>query len=248
MPNTSQHYIDGAWVDPVAPRPFRILDPALNAPVGEVALGDAADVDAAVAAARRAFDGWSRSAKLDRLEALRRLEQAFAARLEEMAQAISTEMGAPLTMAREEQAQCGVDILRSFIDVLEAHETVETLPGGDVVLREPIGVCGLVTPWNWPVNQIALKVAPAIAAGCACVLKPSEHTPLSAALFAQIVDEAGLPPGVFNLVQGDGETVGEAMSRHPGIDMMSFTGSTRAGVLVSKAAAETVKRVTLELG
>ncbi|MEO0679725.1 MAG: aldehyde dehydrogenase family protein [Pseudomonadota bacterium] len=248
MPNTAQHYIDGAWVDPVAPRPFRILDPALNAPVGEVALGDAADVDAAVAAARRAFDGWSRSAKLDRLEALRRLEQAFAARLEEMAQAISTEMGAPLTMAREEQAQCGVDNLRSFIDELEAHETVETLPGGDVVLREPIGVCGLVTPWNWPVNQIALKVAPAIAAGCACVLKPSEHTPLSAALFAQIVDEAGLPPGVFNLVQGDGETVGEAMSRHPGIDMMSFTGSTRAGVLVSRAAAETVKRVTLELG
>jgi aldehyde dehydrogenase (NAD+) len=211
-------------------------------------LGTAADVDAAVAAASRAFKTFSLTDKAHRLALLKRLQAVFEARLEEMAVAISTEMGAPITMARNAQADCGVEHIKAFITALEKQHESETLASGDLLLREPIGVVGLITPWNWPINQIAQKVVPALAIGATCVLKPSEYTPYSAALFAEFVHEAGYPPGVFNLVFGDGPTVGAAMSRHPDIQMMSFTGSTRAGVLVAKDAAETIKRVTLELG
>lgn len=248
MRNLTEFYIDGAWTAPLSATPFRVMNPADNRPIGEVMLGSAADVDRAVAAAKAAFESYSRTTKAERLALLEKLRAIFAARLEEMAHAISTEMGAPITMARTVQADCGIHHIQSVIDALTAQPDTETLPNGDVLMRDPIGVCGLITPWNWPINQIVLKVAPALAAGATCVLKPSEHTPLSAALFAQFVHEAGFPPGVFNLVHGDGPTVGAALSRHRDVAMMSFTGSTRAGILVTKDAADTVKRVTLELG
>ncbi len=241
-------YIDGAWVDPVDPSAYPIMNPATNSQIGTVSLGSGADVDRAVAAASRAFESFSKTSKSERLTLLRRLRDIMEARNEEMAKAISQEMGAPLTMAREEQAACGIAYAEDFADILEAMEDQETLPNGDVVLRDPIGVCGLITPWNWPINQITQKVLPALAVGATCVLKPSEYTPLSAALFAEMVDEAGYPAGVFNLIFGNGPVVGAALSSHPDIAMMSFTGSTRAGVLVSKDSADTVKRVALELG
>jgi aldehyde dehydrogenase (NAD+) len=248
MTDLLHFYIDGAWVDPVESTPFPILNPASNTRIGTVALGSAADVDRAVAAALRAFDSFSRTPKAERLALLHRLHAVMTARNDEMAQAITTEMGAPITLSRAEQAGCGPAYARDFAAELERLDEEETLPNGDTVRREPIGVCGLITPWNWPINQIAQKVMPALAVGATCVLKPSEHTPLSAALFAEMIAEAGYPAGVFNLVFGDGPTVGSALSRHPDIAMMSFTGSTRAGALVSRDAADTVKRVTLELG
>lgn len=241
-------YIDGTWVTPLVESKFPIKNPASDSVIGTVTLGAAADVDRAVAAASRAFASFSLTSKKERLELLRKLRNILVARNEEMAQAISQEMGAPITMARNEQAACGSGYADDFLKVLEEFEACEALGNGDEIRREPIGVCGLITPWNWPLNQIALKVLPALAAGCTCVLKPSEHTPLSAALFAEMVHEAGYPPGVFNLVYGDGPEVGAALSRHPDIAFMSFTGSTRAGTLVSKDSAETVKRVALELG
>lgn len=248
MTNTQQFYIDGAWVDPISATDFPILNPADNSQVGTVALGSSADVDAAVEAATRAFETFSETSKEERLALLEKLEQVFTVRLEEMAQAITTEMGAPITMSREAQAACGIDLINSFAEALKEQLERETLPNSDVLMREPIGVCGLITPWNWPINQLVQKVVPALAVGATCVLKPSEHTPLSAALFAEFIHEAGYPAGVFNLVYGDGPNVGAAMSRHPDIALMSFTGSTRAGIMVSKDAADTVKRVTLELG
>lgn len=249
MITLDKFYIDGAWVAPAAGvTTMPIRNPASNAQIGTLSLGTEADVDRAVAAARHAFESFGFTPKAERLALLYRLRDETAARMEELAQAISTEMGAPITMAREVQADAALGHLDAFIAALEGQEEEETLPNGDILSREPIGVCGLITPWNWPVNQIALKVIPALAAGCTCVLKPSEHTPLSAQIYAEIVDAAGYPAGVFNMVQGDGPTVGAAMSRHPGIDMMSFTGSTRGGRAVQKDAAETIKRVTLELG
>lgn len=248
MTNTQQFYIDGAWVDPISATPFPILNPANNGQVGTVSLGSSADVDAAVAAAKRAFKTFSKTSKQERLALLERLEQVFTARLEEMAQAITTEMGAPISMSRDVQAACGIELIKSVADALREQPQRETLPNSDVLMREPIGVCGLITPWNWPINQMVQKVVPALAVGATCILKPSEHTPLSAALFAEFVHEAGYPVGVFNLIYGDGANVGSAMSRHVDIDLMSFTGSTRAGIMVSKDAADTVKRVTLELG
>ncbi len=248
MKNLNKFYIDGAWVDPIAATPFAIMNPASNTQIGTVALGSAKDVDAAVAAAKRAFVTFSKTDKATRIALLERLHAVFTARLEEMAQAITAEMGAPISMSRDSQAACGIDHIKSFIDALKEQPEREILPNTDLLIREPIGVCGLITPWNWPINQIAQKVVPALATGATSVLKPSEYTPLSAALFAEFVHEAGYPAGVFNLVYGDGPNVGAAMSRHPDIAMMSFTGSTRAGIMVSKDAAETVKRVTLELG
>ncbi|MEP2716379.1 aldehyde dehydrogenase family protein [Pseudophaeobacter sp.] len=248
MITCDKFYIDGAWVDPIAPRLFPIMNPADNSQIGTVSLGTKADVDLAVAAASRAFESFSKTSKEHRLTLLRSLRDVIEARNEEMAQAISTEMGAPITMARAEQAACGFAYAEDFANILEAMEDQEILPNGDVVLREPIGVCGLITPWNWPINQIAQKVLPALAVGATCVLKPSEYTPLSAVLFAEMVAQAGYPAGVFNLVFGNGPVVGAALSAHPDIAMMSFTGSTRAGVLVSKDSADTVKRVALELG
>ena len=225
-----------------------VMNPATEAQIGTVAMGNAADVDRAVAAAKAAFEAFSATSKLVRLDLLHRLKAATERRFEDLAQAMRMEMGAPITMARAAQADAAIGHLQGFIDALEELEERKVLASGDILLREPIGVCGLITPWNWPMNQIALKVIPALATGSTCILKPSEHTPISAMIYAEIIHEAGYPPGVFNLVNGDGPTVGAALSRHPDIQMMSFTGSTRAGIAVTRDAAETVKRVTLELG
>lgn len=242
------HYIDGAWVKGESGQVIEITNPATEAQIGTVTLGTETEVDRAVAAAKTAFESYSRSSKSERLGYLRALQSALEARLDDMGQAISQEMGAPITLARNAQAGCGPRHAAAFIAALEAHEETYSLPNGDTILKEPIGVCGLITPWNWPINQIAQKVMPALAVGATCVLKPSEFTPYSAAIFAECVHAAGIPAGVFNLVFGDGHGVGAAMSRHPGIAMMSFTGSTRAGAMVSRDSAETVKRVALELG
>lgn len=248
MRDLNKFYIDGTWKTPVSATPFPIMNPAKNTQIGTVSLGSKEDVNVAVKAASRAFETYSLTTKEQRLELLDRLETIFTERLDEMAHAISTEMGAPISMARDVQAACGIDYIKDFKVELKKQVDTEILANGDVLVRDPIGVCGLITPWNWPINQIALKVIPALAIGSTCILKPSEHTPLSAQLFAEFIHEAGYPEGAFNLVFGDGPTVGSAMSKHPDIAMMSFTGSTRAGVLVSKDAADTVKRVTLELG
>ncbi len=225
-----------------------VMNPATEAQIGTVAMGNAADVDRAVAAAKAAFEGFSATSKQVRLDLLYRLKAVTERRFEDLAQAMRMEMGAPITMARAAQADAAIGHLQGFIDALEELEERKVLASGDILLREPIGVCGLITPWNWPMNQIALKVIPALGTGSTCILKPSEHTPISAMIYAEIIHEAGYPPGVFNLVNGDGPTVGAALSRHPDIQMMSFTGSTRAGIAVTRDAAETVKRVPLELG
>jgi aldehyde dehydrogenase (NAD+) len=248
MNNLLKFYIDGKWVAPSSTTTMPVMNPATEQQIDIVALGNQTDVDTAVAAAKSAFESFSLTSKAERLELLQRLKEVTEKRFEDLAQAMRMEMGAPITMSRDAQADAAIGHLQGFIDALENLEDRTTLTNGDVLLREPIGVCGLITPWNWPMNQIALKVVPALAAGCTCVLKPSEHTPISAMIYAEIIDEAGYPAGVFNLVNGDGLTVGAAMSRHPDIQMMSFTGSTRAGTAITCDAAETVKRVTLELG
>ncbi len=247
-PRLGQFYIDGAWVDPDSTRTFPLSNPATEEQLGEIVLGNERDVDRAVGAAAQAFETWGYATKDVRLQPLRRLLEISRERIDDMAQAMTMEMGCAITFSRDVQADSAVGHLESVIDALEAQDTREALPNGDIILREPIGVCGLITPWNWPINQIVLKVVPALAAGCTCILKPSEHTPLSAVIYAEMIHDAGFPAGVFNLVQGDGPTVGAALSRHPDVHMMSFTGSTRAGVAVTKDAADTVKRVTLELG
>jgi aldehyde dehydrogenase (NAD+) len=248
MDNLQKFYIGGQWVAPASDATMPVLNPATEAQIGSVAMGNAADVDKAVAAAKAAFESFSQTSKADRLALLHRLKTVTEKRIEDLAQAMRMEMGAPISMARDAQADAAVGHLQGFIDALETLEERTTLANGDVLMREPIGVCGLITPWNWPMNQIALKVIPALATGCTCVLKPSEHTPVSAMVYAEIIHEAGYPAGVFNLVNGDGINVGSALSRHPDVQMMSFTGSTRAGTAVTRDAAETVKRVTLELG
>ncbi len=248
MTDVTQFYIDGMWVAPQHAETMPIKNPATNAQIGTLSLGGGADVDCAVAAAKAAFETWGLTPKAERRALLARLLEISEAREEEMAQAITAEMGAPITLSREQQAASGTGHLRAFLDAFDAMDEEKTLPNGDILSHEPIGVCGLITPWNWPVNQISLKVIPALAAGNTCVLKPSEHTPLSAKLYAEMIDAAGFPAGVFNLVFGDGPTVGAAMSRHPDVAMMSFTGSTRAGTIVSKDAADSIKRVALELG
>ena len=225
-----------------------MLNPASVQQVGEVALGGEADVDRAVSAAKAAFDQFSLASKAERLDLLARIRAVTESRFEELAQAMCLEMGAPITMAREAQADAAIGHLDGFVAALERLEEQERFENGEVLLREPIGVCGLITPWNWPMNQVVLKVLPVIATGCTCVLKPSEHTPVSAMIYAEILDEAGVPAGVFNLVNGVGPVVGGALSRHPDVQMMSFTGSTRAGAAVTRDAADSVKRVTLELG
>ena len=248
MENLQKFYINGQWVAPISTATLPVLNPAQNKQIGTVALGNNADVDKAVAAAKSAFRTYSQISKADRLNLLECLKKETENRFEDMAQAMCMEMGAPITMARDAQADAAVGHLQGFIDSLQELEERIDLANGDVLLREPIGVCGLITPWNWPINQITLKVIPALATGCTCVLKPSEHTPISAMVYAEIIHSAGYPAGVFNLVNGDGPTVGSCLSRHPDIQMMSFTGSTRAGTAVTHDAAETVKRVTLELG
>ena len=247
MPDHLQFYIGGRWVDPSEPRTLDVINPATEEVAGRIALGGAKDVDLAVAAARDAFESYSRTTRDERLALLERIATAYQARYDDIATTISTEMGAPIWLARAAQAATGLMHLRQTIAVLKDY-AFEEVRGTTGIRREPVGVCGFITPWNWPVNQIVCKVAPALAAGCTMVLKPSEVAPLNAILIAEILHEAGVPAGVFNLVNGDGPGVGAAISAHPGIDMVSFTGSTRAGILVAKAAADTVKRVAQELG
>jgi len=247
MKDCRQFYIDGKWVWPTKAHDYMVRNPASEEPIATISLGSAADVDKAVAAAKKAFEGYSESSADQRLALLERIIAVYESRMDEMAETISREMGAPLGLSRGAQAPVGVWHFREIVKVLE-HFKFEELRGSTLMRNEPIGVCGLITPWNWPMNQIASKVAPALAAGCTMILKPSELAPLSAYLFTQILDEAALPPGVFNMVNGDGLGVGSAISSHPDIAMVSFTGSTRAGVAVALAAAPTVKRVTQELG
>jgi aldehyde dehydrogenase (NAD+) len=247
MRDCRKFYIDGKWVNPNEVRDRQVTNPATEEPLATISLGGPADVDKAVAAAKRAFDSYSQTTVAERVALLQRIIEVYKAKSEEMAQTISREMGCPLSLARAAQAAAGSGHLLEIVKVLE-HFQFEELKGSTLMRKEPIGVCGLITPWNWPMNQIAAKVAPALAAGCTVVLKPSEMAPLSAYLFAQILEEAGVPPGVFNLVNGDGPTVGAAIAAHLDVAMVSFTGSTRAGVAVALAAAPTVKRVTQELG
>ena len=247
MKECRQFYIDGKWVNPTKARDFEVINPASEEPIATISLGGASDVDKAVAAAKRAFESYSETTVEERLALLRRIIEVYKAKSAEMAEAISQEMGCPISLSRAAQVPAGLGHLSEIVKVLGQFK-FEELKGSTLMRKEPIGVCGLITPWNWPMNQIAAKVAPALAAGCTVVLKPSEVAPLSAYLFAQILDQANLPPGVFNLVNGDGPTVGSAISSHPDVAMVSFTGSTRAGVAMALAAAPTVKRVTQELG
>jgi aldehyde dehydrogenase (NAD+) len=247
MKDCRQFYIDGKWVSPTQAHDFEVINPATEDAIATISLGGAADVDKAVAAAKKAFESHSESTVEERLAFLQQIVEVYKAKSEEMAETISQEMGAPISLSRAAQAPAGLGHLLEIVKVLGQFK-FEDLKGSTLMRKEPIGVCGLITPWNWPMNQIVAKVAPALAAGCTVVLKPSEMAPLSAYLFAQILDQAGLPPGVFNLVNGDGPTVGNAISSHLDVAMVSFTGSTRAGIAVARAAAPTVKRVTQELG
>jgi len=247
MLDLRKFYIDGAWCDPLVARDLQVINPATEQPIATVSLGSVADVDRAVVAARTAFETFGYSSRDERLKLLERLLEVYMDRYQEMAEAISMEMGAPIDFATSSQAACGNGHLEAAIDALKEYPFEQQLATGRVV-KEPIGVCGFITPWNWPINQVACKTAPALATGCTIVLKGSELSPLSSHLFAQMVDEAGYANGVFNLLDGLGPEVGAAISSHPDIDMVSFTGSTAAGIAVSKAAADNVKRVTLELG
>lgn len=247
MDHQLQFYINGEWVEPHSKETLVVENPATEEPIGKIAMGNASDVDDAVAAAKAAFTTFSQTTREERLALLDRIIEVYQSRLGEMATTISSEMGAPLSLANRAQATAGLGHLMTTRAALANFEFEEER-GTTQIVREPIGVCALITPWNWPMNQIACKVAPALAAGCTMVLKPSEVAPLNALLFAEILDEAGVPAGVFNLVNGDGLNVGSVMSAHPDVDMVSFTGSTRAGIEVARAAAPTVKRVTQELG
>jgi len=242
-----QFYINGAWVNPVQPRSLDVVNPATEAVYGKISLGSAADVDAAVAAAVAAFDSFSTSTRTERLELLQAIVTELTRRRDDIATAIMDEMGAPWGLAKHAQAASGIQHFSAAQKALEDY-AFEEIVGTTLIVKEAIGVCGLITPWNWPINQIAVKVAPALAAGCTMVLKPSEIAPFDAIIFAEVLHDAGVPPGVFNLVNGDGPGVGTALSEHPDIAMVSFTGSTRAGVLVAQSAAPSVKRVAQELG
>ena len=247
MSHHLQFYIDGTWVDPVVPARLEVIDPSSEEAYTAIAVGTKADVDRAVAAAKAAFPAFSKTSRDERLALLRRVLEIYNERYEEIAQAVSQEMGAPLSFARDAQAYVGRAHLEATIAALETYE-FEEQRGTTRVVKEPVGLCALITPWNWPLNQIVCKVAPAIAAGCTMVLKPSEIAPISGILFAEVMHAAGTPKGVFNLVNGTGPDVGQVMAGHPDVDMVSFTGSTRAGIIVAKTAADTVKRVAQELG
>jgi aldehyde dehydrogenase (NAD+) len=242
-----EFYIDGAWVAPLGGGSSAVVNPSDETVIAQVAMGSEADAVRAIEAAQRAFGDWSQSSRETRLALLQRVLEVYERRSQDIANTLSAEMGAPLGMALDNQTGSGAAHLQTMIEVL-ADYRFSHLHGTTQVAREAIGVVGMITPWNWPLNQIICKVAPALAAGCTMVLKPSEVAPLNALVFAEVMHEAGVPAGVFNLVNGDGATVGECLARHPGVDMISITGSTRAGVLVAKAAADTVKRVHQELG
>lgn len=247
MADHLQFYIDGQWVQPSGSRTEDVINPATEQSIGRIAMGEKADVDRAVAAARKAFETFSQTSREERVALLEKIIALYKERIPQFAAAVSQEMGAPIKLANAAQAPSGLGHFMATLRVLKSYEFEEDL-GTSRVIREPIGVVGMITPWNWPLNQIACKVAPALAAGCTMVLKPSEVSPINAILFAQLMHDAGVPAGVFNLVNGDGPTVGAALSSHPDVDMMSFTGSTRAGIEVARAAAGTVKRVAQELG
>ena len=240
-------YIDGRWTDPAQSKTLDVTNPATEEVCGRISAGSAADVDRAVAAARGAFETWGWSSREDRLALLERIVVEFGKRVGDMAEAITEEMGAPTWLAQGTQSPIGINHFKSAIKVLETYEFEEDR-GTSHIVKEPIGVCGFITPWNWPIHQICAKVAPALAVGCTVVLKPSEESPFSGQIFAEILEAAGTPPGVFNLIQGEGPVVGAALAAHPDVDMVSITGSTRAGIEVSRVAAPTLKRVHQELG
>lgn len=247
MHQSLKFYIDGQWVDPVSPQRHQVINPATEAPVGEINLGNAQDVDNAVKAAKKAFDSFSRTSREERIDLLERIIEAYKARRNDLAKVITEEMGAPSALAANLHAMIGQLHLKTALQVLKEYH-FEHERGGHRVELEPIGVCALITPWNWPINQIAAKVSPAIACGCTMVLKPSEVSPFSATIWAEVMDAAGVPAGMFNMVHGLGPVVGAALSSHPDIDMVSFTGSTGAGIEVARNAAPTIKRVHTELG
>ena len=247
MQKLDQFFIDGRWVKAAGEARHPVIDPATEEVIGHIAMANAADVNAAVAAARAAFDDWQMTPKAERMALLCRLLELYNARYEEVAELMTREMGTPLHFSRSAQAWVGTAHLEAAIDALDKLET-EELRGNTLISREPIGVCALITPWNWPMNQLVVKAAPALAAGCTVIAKPSEFSPLSSILFAELIEEAGFPAGVYNHLTGFGPEAGELLARHPDVDMVSITGSTRAGIAVARAAAETVKRVTQELG
>ena len=250
MFNKKNFYINGKWIKPSKPNDFEVINPSNEEPFAVISLGSKEDTDAAVNAAKAAFAKWKETSKDERIKLLEKLLSVYKKRFNEMAEAISIEMGAPMDWASDPQTASGQSHLEDFILRLKNFNFEKQFDSksNNHICYEPIGVCGLITPWNWPINQIALKVIPAFATGCTMILKPSEIAPISAMLFAEMIDEVGFPPGVFNLINGDGTGVGTHLSGHPGIDMVSFTGSTRAGKLISKNAADTIKRVCLELG
>jgi len=242
-----QFYINGQWVEPVEKKLFPVVNPSNEEVCAQISIGNRADVDIAAKAASVAFNSYSRTSKQERIELLQSIINAYKNRYNDIADAISEEMGAPTQLAQKGQTGSGLAHFKAALNALESF-VFEEQQGSSLIVKEPIGVCSLITPWNWPINQIACKVAPAIAVGCTVILKPSEIAPLSAYIFSQVMDEAGVPAGVYNMINGDGAGVGTALSEHPLIDMVSFTGSTRAGRLVAKNAAPTIKRVTQELG
>lgn len=248
MKNSLKFYIDGAWVKPNSNQTIDVINPATEQPIGKITLGNDMDADSAICAAKRAFPAWSALSLDERLGYLEKLLDMYKQKSEEMAQTISQEMGAPIDLSRNEQSPVGIMHLTDAIHEARKFEYNEKFRDNTEILKQPIGVCALITPWNWPMNQIMLKVSPALAVGCTVVLKPSELSPFCAMLLTEMIDAVGFPAGVFNLVNGDGQGVGSCMSGHPDIDMVSFTGSTRAGTAISKNAADTIKRVSLELG
>jgi aldehyde dehydrogenase (NAD+) len=247
MQNHLKFYINGEWVDPLFPATIDVINPATEQAFTQISAGSGEDVNRAVAAARNAFESYSQWSVEQRLELLEAIREIYKTRFDDIAQAISQEMGAPISLARGSQAILGAGHIKTAIKSLREFN-FETVEDGMILRHEPIGVCGMITPWNWPMNQVAVKVMPALAAGCTMILKPSEESPIDSMILAEVLHEAGVPAGVFNLVNGYGPVVGEAMSAHAGIDMMSFTGSTRGGVAVAKTSADTVKRVAQELG
>ncbi|MDG1473452.1 MAG: aldehyde dehydrogenase family protein, partial [Porticoccaceae bacterium] len=247
MKDLRKFYIDGQWVDPVQVSDLNVENPASEELIATISLGTSADVNKAVAAAKRAFPEFSATSVEERISLMEKLLEIYMDRYDEMAWVISAEMGAPISFATESQADCGRGHINAALEALKTFE-FERQVGDTRIVKEPIGVCGFITPWNWPINQISCKVAPALATGCTMVLKPSEIAPLSGYLFTEMMDHAGIPGGVYNMINGDGPDVGSVIASHADVDMVSFTGSTRAGILVAKAAADTVKRVTQELG
>ena len=247
MRNYTQFYIDGRWVDPLEPRIAEVINPATEAVSGTISLGSAADVDLAVAAARRAFESWSQTSKQERLDLLLAIQAEYTRRSTELGDAVTEEMGAPTALGQGFHVGLGAGHLQTAIEVLREFN-FEEQRGPTLIVREAIGVCGLITPWNWPLNQVTVKIFPALATGCTMVLKPPQLAPYSAQILAEIIDAAGTPAGVFNMVQGQGSVIGAALSKHPDVDMISFTGSEQVGVQITRDAADTVKRVGLELG